>query len=456
MTRAHKILCIVFLIITVLIILSPELDYLGSLSFIIFIFALGMFIFSTLPAGLAAWITLCAGVLLGLPEEIIFESFNIDIVWLMIGAFIIAEVLVKSGLLDRLTRWIEMNCYTKGRVTFFTFLLIQVLSVAVPSTSGRASAMLPVYNILSDRFHNHKKFFGMGIPVLILMGANTTLLGAGSHIIGIGILSTQTGESISYVEFLIYALPFGLIIGLLTLLILRVMYFKDFNYDFEDAVEHDKTPFSTREKYALVLAGITILLWLTEPLHGLDIAFVTIMMSLIMMLPGLKLISWKEGLAGVSWSLIFFVAGAAALGKLLVDYGVTDYFQHILMSVFSGMNFNSELPILIIIILISVLSHLLITSHTTRAVVLIPVFIILAESFNLNTEAAVFIALLGINFCVMLPVSSKALLIFYESENRPFETRDLMKIGILLMPVYVLLLIATYYIYWQHIGLSLV
>ena len=175
-----------------------------------------------------------------------------------------------------------------------------------------------------------------------------------------------------------------------------------------------------------------------------------------MMLPELKLISWKEGLSSVSWSLIFFVAGAAALGKLLVDYGVTDYFQHILMSVFSGMSFNSELPILIIIILISVLSHLLITSHTTRAVVLIPVFIILAESFNLNTEAAVFIALLGINFCVMLPVSSKALLIFYESENRPFETRDLMKIGILLMPVYVLLLIATYYIYWQHIGLSLI
>ena len=215
MTRKFKVLGIVFLLITVLISLSEELDYLGSLSFIIFIFSLGMFIFSSLPAGLVAWLSLCAGVLLGLPEEIIFESFNIDIVWLMIGAFIIAEVLVKSGLLGRLTHWIEQNCYTKGRVTFFTFLLIQILSVAVPSTSGRASAMLPVYNILSERFHQHKNFFGIGIPVLILMGANTTLLGAGSHIIGIGILSTQTGDSISYLEFLIYAMPFGLIIGLL-------------------------------------------------------------------------------------------------------------------------------------------------------------------------------------------------------------------------------------------------
>lgn len=456
MTRIQKLLSIGFLIITVLISLSPELDYRGYLSFIIFIFALGMFIFSSIPAGLVAWLALCAGVLLGLPEEIIFESFSIDIVWLMIGAFIIAEVLVKSGLVDRLTRWIEKNCYTKGRVTFFTFLLIQILSVAVPSTSGRASAMLPVYNILSSRFHQHKKFFGIGIPVLILMGANTTLLGAGSHIIGIGILNAQTGESISYAEFLIYALPFGLTIGLITLFVLKMMYFKEFNYDFEIPAEQDKKPFTLREKYALFLTGLTILLWLTEPVHGFDIAFVTILMSLIMMLPSLKLISWKEGLASVSWSLIFFVAGAAALGKLLVDYGVTDYFQHVLMGLFSGMNFASGLPVLILIILVSVLSHLLITSHTTRAVVLIPVFIILAQSFNLNTEAVVFIALLGINFCVMLPVSSKALLIFYESDNRPFETRELMKIGLLLMPVYVILMVLTYYLYWQHIGLSLI
>lgn len=456
MTLKYKVLGIVFILIAVLIGLSKELDYLGSLSFIIFIFALGMFIFSSLPAGLVAWLSLCAGVLFGLPEEIIFESFNVDIVWLMIGAFISAEVLVKSGLLSRLTQWIERHCYTKGRVTFFTFLLIQILSVAVPSTSGRASAMLPVYNILSGRFHQHKKFFGIGIPVLILMGANTTLLGAGSHIIGIGILSTQTGESISYVEFLIYAMPFGLIVGLITLLILKMMYFKDFDYDFEVKAEQKKRPFTEREKYALILVGITILLWLGEPLHGLDIAFITIFMSLIIMLPHFKLISWKEGLSSVSWSLIFFVAGAAALGKLLVDYGVTEYFQHILMSVFSGLNVASELMILLIIILISVLSHILITSHTTRAVVLIPVFIILAESFNLNIQAAVFIALLGINFCVTLPVSSKALLIFYESEDRPFENRELMRVSMMLLPVYIVLMILTYYMYWQHIGLELI
>lgn len=61
MTLKYKVLGIVFILIAVLIGLSKELDYLGSLSFIIFIFALGMFIFSSLPAGLVAWLSLCAG-----------------------------------------------------------------------------------------------------------------------------------------------------------------------------------------------------------------------------------------------------------------------------------------------------------------------------------------------------------------------------------------------------------
>lgn len=455
MTKQQKFLTIGFVIFMILVIVSPDLDYKGSLSFIIFVFSLGMFIVSKLPAGLIAWLVLCIGVLLGLPEEIIFEAFSIDIVWLMIGAFIIAGVLNKSGLLNRMMIWIERNCYTKSRITLFTFLVIQILSIVVPSTSGRASAMLPMYNALSKKFEHHKKFFGLSIPILILMGANTTLLGAGSHIIGISILKEQTDLSISYVEFLIYAMPFGLVIGLISLFFLDRMYFKDFQYDFKVNKAHDKTPLTKREKHALILIVLTIILWLSEPLHGYDIAFITILMSFIMMLPTLDLISWKEGLKSVSWSLIFFVAGATALGGLLVDYGVTDYFQNILLNVFSELNITSELVILIIIIGISIFSHLLITSHTTRAVVLMPVFIILAGTFNINVEAAVFIALIGINYCVTLPVSSKALLIFYESDEHPFETKELMKVSMILMPVYFIIMILTYFIYWQHIGLSL-
>lgn len=436
---------------------AGNLEYLAKLSLVIFILSLGMFIFSSIPAGLVAWLCLSAGVLFGLPQDILFTSFNQHVVWLMIGAFIIAAVLEKSGLLERLIRWVERNCYTKGRVTLFTFVLVQMLSVVIPSTSGRASALLPVYRAFGRQFEGNKKFFGLAIPILILMAANTTLIGAGSHIIGIGILEGQTDQTINYMSFLIYGMPFALSIGGISLYLLVKWYLKDMELPEVEAeeVKGEKKPFTTQERKALWLIGITLALWLTEALHGFDIAFVTMLMSMIMMLPQVGLIKWKEGLKSVSWSLIFFVAGATALGELLVTYKVTDFFQERFLSMFNTIDITNEFMLLALIVLISVTSHLYITSHTTRAVVIIPVLLIFTDMFSLNPVAVVFIALIGINYCVTLPVSSKALLIFYEEDDRPFETRDLVKVSMWLMPTYIVLMIITYYVFWQHLGLSL-
>lgn len=444
----------VFIVFTILVSFIPELDYLGKLSFIIFVLALGLFIFTKLPAGLAAWLVLALGVLLGLPEDIMFNAFTHDVVWLMIGAFIIAGVLNESGFLDGLKSWVINNCQTKGRVTFFTFLVILILSVIVPSTSARASVMLPIYEVLTDRFSQHKKFFGLAIPVLIIMAANTTLLGAGSHLVGISILQAQTGESISYMEFLVYALPFGLLITYITFVILKFLYFKDFNYKIKTEPVQ-KLPYTKKEKLTLFLVSVTILLWLTEALHGFDIAYVTMLMSLIMMAPQLNLISWKKGLSSISWSLIFFVAGATTLGALLVEYGVTTYFQEVLLTGFNQLENISVFVVLLFVVAISVLSHLLMPSHTTRAAVLIPVLIIVAETFSVNPVAMVFISLIGINFCVTFPVSSKSLLIFYEGAEGSFSTEDLFKLSMILMPIYIILMIMIYYMYWQHVGLNI-
>lgn len=434
--------------------LSPEMNYLSSLSLNIFILSLGLFIFSKIPAGLAAWLTIGSGIVLGLPEDILFTSFNQHVIWLMIGAFIIAGVIEESGLLQRMMNWIERKCDSGGRITVYMFILIQLLSVVIPSTSSRATALLPVYRALTRNFEGSGKYFGIAIPVLILMGANLTLIGAGSHIIGIGILESQNDISISYFDFLLSGLPFGLAIGGITILFLKNRYLKNVEFIKKEEVR-EKEPFTVKEKRAAILIAVTLLLWLTESIHGFDIAFVTMMMSFIMMVPQMGLINWKKGLKNISWSLIFFVAGASALGELLVEYKVTDFFQEKFLSVFEAVNVSSEILYLIVIIIISVTSHLYITSHTTRAVVLIPMLLIFAEMYSLNPAAVTFISLIGINYCVTFPVSSKALLIFYEENDRPFEAADLIRVSMVLMPVYAVLMAAAYFIIWQPLGLSL-
>lgn len=457
MTNKQIIYLSVYFIFSICIFLYTDMSYLAKLSLIVFVLSLGLYLLSNMPAGLSSFIAIMIGILLGLPEDVMFHSMNSHVVWLMIGAFIISAAIEISGLLNRMINFINVRCKTSRSVNILLFLIIQVISVIVPSTSGRAAAMLPVYKAFETRFPTNKKYFALLIPILILMGANLTLIGAGSHLVGIGLLEGKANKSISYREFLLWGLPFGLVIGLVTFIVTKIMYMnisEDVLYHQEKSHEERK-PFTQIEKRAIVYIVITITLWMTENIHGFEIAFITMLMGICMMLPRIGVITWKQGVQNVSWSLIFFVAGATTLGNLLVTYKVVDYIQDHLLNYLSQFQTLNEFAILSIIVIITVTSHLYITSHTTRAIVFVPVFLLFSEMFNLNPVAVVFITLIGTNYCVTFPVCSKALLLFYEQEEKPFKNRDLMKISVILMPTYILLMIFSYYIWWQFTGLSL-
>lgn len=458
MSYSKLIVTLLYLIFTIWLFLETNMSYLGQLSVALFILSLGLFIFSKMPAGLSAMLVVCLGVLLGLPESILYESLEEHVIWLMIGAFIIGGVVETSGLLDRLIRWIEVKCTSEKRLNILVFLFIQILSLIIPSTSGRAAALLPVYQAFTNRFSANRRYLGLLMPTLVLMGTNLSLIGAGSHLIGIGLLENQADQSITYLQFLIWGLLFGIVIGIISLLMIKKIYMKPIEAEItEKAMEpvHEKHPFSTKEKKALVLIGLTVLLWITEPVHQFDIAFITILMSLIMMLPKIDLIGWREAFNRVSWSLIFFVAGATALGNLLAKYKVLDVIQHNLFKVMHHLELTNTFVPLVLIVVISVTSHLYITSHTSRAVVFIPLLIVFGKMFGLNLTAVVFMALIGMNYCLTFPVSSKALLLFYENKEKPFTIKQLMHLSMWLMPLYMIAMIVMYYVFWQHVGLAL-
>ncbi|MGK9043877.1 SLC13 family permease [Mammaliicoccus vitulinus] len=458
MTNKQLIYLCLYFVFSIVVFLYTDLPYLGQLSLIVFVLSLGLFLLTNMPAGLSAFIALVIGIVLGIPEKVLFESLNEQVVWLMIGAFMIGAAVEISGLLDRLIHWIDDKCHTENKMNVFLFMIIQVISILVPSTSGRAASMLPIYKAFSTRFQSNQKYFALLIPVLILMGANLTLIGAGSHIVGIGLLKGQTNETISYVDFLIWGSPFGIIMGFISLIVIKKMFFIKNEINDQPILNNVKkkgSPLSVKEQKTLLYLLITISLWITESIHGFDIAFITIAMSIVMMTPNVGVITWKQGLQSVSWSLIFFVAGATALGELLVSYKVIQYIQENLFGYLSQFENINVQVILLIIVIITVTSHLYVTSHTTRAVVFVPLFLLFSDMFNLNPVAVVFITLMGTNYCVTFPVSSKALLLFYEQDKKPFKNKDLAKVSSILMPIYMLMMIACYYFWWQYTGLSL-
>ena len=86
-----------------------------------------------------------------------------------------------------------------------------------------------------------------------------------------------------------------------------------------------KFELSRNEKYTISILIAMVAFWLTEWLHGLEIATVTIIGVFLLTLPKLGVMQWKESLKGVSWNLILFVGAAIALGKSLMESGAAQW-----------------------------------------------------------------------------------------------------------------------------------
>ena len=66
-----------------------------------------------------------------------------------------------------------------------------------------------------------------------------------------------------------------------------------------------------------------------------------------------------------------------------------------------------------------------------------------------------FIGTVGMNYCLTFPVSSKALLMFYGLDERPFTSADLFRLSTVLLPANAALMVLFYFLYWRWLGLAL-
>lgn len=461
-TKSFSIMIILLLLSSLVsfIILSDGISYDAKVTLVVFMMALILWVATSLPIGYVAICSLLMLILFNAAEEeLLYTSLSSEIIWMIIGAFIIGEGFRSSGLSERVTYFILNKANNTNHILFYLLLALLPLSFIIPSTSGRAALMQPIVKDISLQLKSvrQKEVLALFVPVIILLTTSSSLVGAGSHLIGIELLEANSGEGISYVEWLIWGLPFSIFVSLVTFIVFITFFSKSLTYKNNGTVmkenESEIQSYSMTEKKTIYILGVLIILWLTESIHKVDIGFITILGAAVFMAPKLGVITWKQGLHSVSWNLILFVAAATALGKQLVQTGAVHWIEKGVFQLLQFFDFIPSWGLICLIIFVSITSHLYITSHTARAVVMIPGIIVLSYSLQLDTQAIVFLSLVGMNYCLTFPVSSKALLIYYEDEECRYSANDLTRINLILMPIYFLLMLIFLCTYWNWTGL---
>lgn len=387
------------------------------------------------------------------------EALGHDLIWLLIGAFVVAAALARAGLAERLALPLLARARSVTGLFLATTLVITASAFIVPSTSGRAALLMPLFGALSAGLAGaaQRKALALLFPSVILLSACATVIGAGAHLVTIDIVTQAGGRAPDGARWVLLGLPFALVSSLAAAAVILLT-----SLDAGERAEpiriepHPRPPLGRRQRYTLLVTLATMAGWLLAPFAGADAALVTLAGALAVTLPRCGVLSLGEALRKVEWSLILFLAATMMLGQALVETGAAEELVRRLFALIGRDRLGQPLLVATVVAALSLLAHLAVTSRTARASVLVPVLALPLAGAGYEVAGVAFLVVVGTGFCQSFTASAKPVAIYAALDGAGFTQRDLLRLSATLFPILLALLVLFALVVWPALGLDFV
>lgn len=402
---------------------------------------------------MAAVLVLVLGGVLG--EAQLFAALGSELVWLLLAAFVIAAVVRESGLTQRLVAPL-----IRLRLGFGAFALLLTLAIAatafvLPSTSGRAALLLPVLAALSEVVPDTRlrRPLALIFPTAILLSAGGSLIGAGAHLLAAESIRAATGLRLGYADWALLGLPFSLLSSLtgtgliLLLFVPRELLRRPLRPADAAPVSPDQR--QRQRRIGLVLA-VVVALWLGAGLHGIGMATVALIGALVLLTPPFNPRKPKEVFRSVDVELLLYMTATVLLAQAMTSTGADRWLAGQALDRLPA-HLHDSLPVVVAVLAaISVTAHLLVTSRSARAAVLIPAVALPLAGLGHDAALLILVAVMGTGFCQTMMASAKPVAIFASAAQGGFGQRDLARLALPLAPAVAALLTLFALAVWPH------
>lgn len=336
----------------------------------------------------------------GLPNVL---TWAVDpVLALFFGGFVLGGATEKFGF-DKLLANLALRSAGKSFAKFLllVILLTAFLSMWMSNIAAAALVLASLHPVLMNFEVDDalRRALLVGIALGADLGGISTPIGTGPNAIAIASISQSV--QVSFLGWMSFALP--LAVGML-FLSFALIWFRVRSQQGEwsskigelsgkvfDAENHQNLK-SKEFAFLFIFAG-TIVLWLTEPLHGVSSSVVSLAATSVLFLTRLLK---KDDLLRVDWSTLLLIAGGITLGKLLEQSELVK----IVAGSISWNDLNPTLALFLLCLASATLSALM--SNTATAVMLIP----LAHALVPEPATAILVAIaasFGIPFVISTP-----------------------------------------------------
>ena len=357
-----------------------------------------------------------------LPVSRILPSYSEELIFLLLGANILATVWTRWGLDRRiaLVSLIGVGTGTRRQIIVW-FAVAMILSAVLPNTVV-AAAMIPVV-LAMLRFIGiediAQSVFGSAVVIAIAWGTSVggfwTPLGGAPNLLTIKLLQqTAISHEFLFMTWVTRLLPLTLAIAAASFLFIRFAFRPEL-----EEVEGTREYFAQElrslgamtppEKWGLSFFAAATMLAFTRQFYasllpGLNPAFVFLafaVMCFAIKHKGEPLLTWEYAQKHMAWGLFYLFAGGAALGEILSQTGTAKLVADMLVPLAGAGGFRAVLVFSLMTMIVTQ-----ITNNTAAIGIMVPITISTFQSLGMNPIPYVYIVAVAGNCGLMLPSSA--------------------------------------------------
>ena len=336
----------------------------------------------------------------------ILHCFADPTIMLFIGGFIIAIAATKSGLDVKLAKVMLAPFGTKSENVLLGFLLVTAIFSMFISNTATAAMMLtflsPVLKALPADGKG-KIGLALAIPIGANIGGMGTPIGTPPNAIALKFLNDPAGMDlgIGFGQWMMVMVPLTLVLLFIAWMMLKKLFpFKQKTIFLQIESHHEG---GLKDILVYITFTVPVLLWLTDSITGVNANVVAMLPVGVLCIAG---VITKRDLEQISWSILWMIAGAFALGVAMRQSGLAQ-------NMVEAIPFNQWSPLVVIIgsgLLCYLMANFI--SHTATAALFVPILAIAGSSMadNLASYGGVSTLLIGVAICsslaMVLPIST--------------------------------------------------
>jgi anion transporter len=434
----------------------PGLSPAGHKTLVVTLFTVIWWIFNVVPPAYATLLMLLSYLMLGLATpDVVFRIWTLPLMWLIIGAFLIAAAVTKSGLAERVAYFFMIRYATSYRsLIVLTYVLGFVLSFLIPHPFPRALLMMSLIRAIVQKSGMNKvDAASLGLSVFVATTATSTILLTGDSTLNIATVGFS-GLTLSWLDWAKYMAVPGIAASLL-MLGLHLLVFKQTgpaNIDRAALLleQQNLGPMRRTEIVTLVWILVALLLWTTDFIHHIDPAWVALLVVVGLSLPKLgDVLDARDISTGINWPIVFFVMGALAIGTVGKLTGMSDWLAGSLMPATPPQN---PYAFAALVGGATMLIHMVLGSALACMSIVAPPMVHYAVSAGWSPLVPALLVYTAVAIHYILPFQHVAILLG-QGETGGYSTRHVLKYGLPLTLITLIVLIPIEVTWWLILGL---